>query len=211
MAKKKTELAAIVAEIITGSDRNYVINGDIIKDDFCKYKYEIVKGVGKLNQYTGNGVHIVKESMKEAFAELNVHMANIDDVFKHADMEFDSLNEVGNEDLTFLYEVSGFQIEGSEENESVILLATKKISSGNRMNLKSPKIPLGDTSWYRWYNELKESISKCREEVALYHEGNYIELEPEEKPNPNQSSISFGPGDARENEMTDEEFENAAL
>lgn len=173
--------------------RDYVITEATIKDGFCNYSYEKTRGIGIGDIHKVNGkAGTVHDDMYNAFAEFNVHMAILDDVFKHSGVEFESLEEVKNHELTGLYIVSGFKIKGSEDNKSIILTGSKYISSGGRIELEIPKISIDSLSSYKWFNELKEAADNALEEVALYAEGKMIpvkEDDPEEKPSAKQMSI----------------------
>lgn len=159
-----------------------IISADI-KDDYCHYSYEVITGIGSGDTHTVKGsTNIIDDDMRTAFSKLNPHIACIDDIFKHANVEVKNIDSMGNDDLTLLYEVTGFKIKGAEENESVILKGTKYVSAGGRMELdKTPQIPIDNTSSYKWYNELKAAVTKCREEVELYRGGKYTVAEEDEE------------------------------
>lgn len=189
--------------------RAYEITGAVIKDDLCKYSYEVTEGIGIGDPHTVPSIHIIKDEMRKAFSMFNVHLAVLDDIFKHADVQFEDINKMHGEEFTGLYFVTGFQIKGSKDNESIILIGQKYVSqAGGRFELKTPKIPLDNLSSYKWYKELKAAADAAREEVALYKEGNYIEVEQEEEIDPKQTSISFDLGEGGD-DMKD--FEGAAL
>src|SRR5687768_12283953 len=112
MTKKKDKvktLAAAIVDAVLGEEevikREYVITHGAIKDDFCSYAYELVKGIGRLNGHKVEGKHVVMETMKKAFAEFNVHMAIYDNIFTHSNIEIESLKDVVNHPHTFLFEV----------------------------------------------------------------------------------------------------------
>lgn len=177
-----------------------------LKDGFCHYSYEIITGQGAGFVHKVKGTGIIEDDMRSAFNLLNVHLAFIDDVYKHSGIKFPDIDKMHNDDLALLYEVTGFKIRGSDENEDVILIGSKHLSAGSRMELESPKIPLDNLSSYKWYNELKESISKCREEVALYHYGKYTPVK-EEEASEESSGVQLIIG----HEAIDEELESAKV
>ena len=144
-----------------------------IKDDFCEYSYEIAggKSIGFTHNVKGKG--IIDDDLRNAFAKLNVHLAVVDDVFKHAGVTIDSISTMHNDELTMLYNVTEIKVKGGEENESVILIGNKYLSGGSRMELEGPKVAIDSLSSYKWYNELKEATDKVREEVLAYHNGKY--------------------------------------
>ncbi len=172
---------------------DFLITSAVIKDELCHYSFDIIYGVGMGDTHAVKGKGIVMESLKEAFQKLNVHMAVIDDVFKHNKIDISNIDKFHNNELSGLYTVNGFKIKGGSENESVTLIGTKYVTSagGGRIELETPKVALDSLSSYQWYNELKEAIEHVRKEVESYKDGNYISAEPEvEKENPKQMKIT---------------------
>lgn len=171
--------------------RSFEIRDAVINDDFCNYTYKIIEGIGVGFAHSVKGVGIIKDSLRKAFSKLNIHLAVIDDAFKYSGIEIEDIDKHHGDELTQNFYVTGFKIKGGEEDQSVILIGTKYVSTASgRMEIDSPKIALDKLSSYKWYNELKTAIEKCRNEVARYHEGNYDEVEPEEKEDPNQLKIT---------------------
>ena len=205
MAKSKAKTAGeIILDKLIGEkvERDFSILEASIKDDFCNYQFEVTHGVGIGDRHGVKGSGIVMDSLKEALAELNVHIAVIDDVFKNAGIEKD-IEELKNHEFTYLYAVTGFKV----KNNSILLSGSKYISTGGRISFETPRISIDELSAYKWYNELKEASDKIREEVALYKEGNYIAVaEEEEKEDPGQMKMTFVVG--TEDNMSD--FESAA-
>jgi len=157
MAKKEAEkskrgsgkgIAKLLGEMSTQDHGAGVIEirGATIKDDLCNYDYEIVKGRSRGFTHGVKGKGIVDDDMKNAFAKLNVHLAVVDDIFKHSGVEITDIDAMHNDELATLYEVSGFKIKGGDENEAIILIGNKYISGGSRMALESPKITLDELS-----------------------------------------------------------------
>lgn len=179
------------AKLKSDVERNYEIIGAQIKDDYCNYTFEIKSGVGIGDTHNVKGSGIVEGDMHEAFGKFNVHLACIDDVFKHSGIDFERIDEVAMHELTNTYHVTGFKIKGGKDNESIILIGSKHVSeAGGRIEIQTPKIPLDNFSSYKWYNELKEVADGARLEVALYKEGKYILAdEPEPLPDPNQTAL----------------------
>lgn len=192
--------------------RNYVITEAKIKDDFCHYSFKTIRGLGVGEEHSVKIDNIITDDMKDAFSRLNVHLAVIDDVFKHADVEIDDIDTLHNDSLTLLYHVHAFKITGSEGDESIILMGSKYLhTAGGRMDIKTPKIPLDNLSSYPWYNELKTAADAARLEVARYKEGKY-ENQPEgeeQQPDPRQLTI----GDQLDGNSgdDDDDFEEAKL
>lgn len=190
---KKERLASLVQDTKTliVDERDYVIKEASIKDDFCKYSFEIIKGNGFGDVHNVAGSGIIDDDLIHAFGKLRVHLAFIDDVFKHSNMEIKDIDQYHADDLTNLYVVTGIKITGGAANESVILKGSKHVSSaGGRIDLTSPKIPIDESSSYPWHNELKAAVDLVLYEVALYKEGKCTNVEPEEDLNPKQMLIT---------------------
>ncbi|MEJ7914357.1 MAG: hypothetical protein WKF70_14465 [Chitinophagaceae bacterium] len=174
--------------------KDFVITSASIKDGLCNYSFEIISGVGAGDTHNVKGSGIVDDDMATAFATFNTHLAYIDDVFKHSGTDVEDIDKMHSHDLSFLYQVSGFKIKGGKDNESIILMGSKSISSsGGRIELSSPRIPLDNLSSYKWYNELKVAADKARTEVELYKEGKYtaVEHDEPEEDHRNQSKFDF--------------------
>lgn len=108
--------------------RDYIITGATIKDGKCDYSYRVTEGNGVGDTHNVKGVGIHDDDLGKAFGKLNAHMALIDDAFKNSNEEVGKITgKIHNHILTALYGVGGFNIKG-DENESVILTATKQIS-----------------------------------------------------------------------------------
>lgn len=191
---KRKALVAILSQVITGGGdgpkKPILIVSGAIKDDFCNFSYQVTDGIGLGNDINVKGKGIVMDDMKDAFQKFNVHMAVIDDCFKHSDIEIADVDTMHDHDLAFLFTCTGFKMKGAGDNESVILVGTKYVSGGGRIALETPRIYLDEGSSYKWYNELKTAVDRARLEVELYLGGKYIEPETdEEKPDPAQMTI----------------------
>lgn len=188
------ELEAVAAALVNPKKPFEIIEAHL-KDEFCNYVVEITDGpmTGKISSI--KGPLIVHKDLREIFAIFNVHLAFIDDVFKHADRRFDFINALHGDELTTLYHVTGFKIIGAEENECIILIGTKYLSGGGRMNLVTPKTPIDENSSYKWKEELRDVAKKARLEVELYEKGKGTPVEePEEKEDAKQSKMKFSLG-----------------
>lgn len=171
-----------------GLERNFIIIDASLKDDLCNYSYQVTNGVGLGDSHKVNGSGIIEDTLRHAFGKLNVHLACIDDVFKHSGIEIEDIDDLHGDELSFLYSVSGFKIKGGREDESVILIGSKYVSAaGGRIELSSPKIPLDNLSSYKYSEELKAAIDAARHQVELYKEGNYTAVEEEEVDTPKKS------------------------
>ncbi len=203
-----------LADTATGdpqaAGRNYVITEAKIKDDFCHYSFRTTSGVGLGEEHSVKVDNIIMDDLKDAFSRFNIHLAVIDDVFKHSGIKIEDVDNYHNSDLTMRYHVTGFKVTGVEGDENVVLTGSKILSTaGGRMDIKTPKIPLDYTSSYQWYNELLTAVDVARIEVALYKEGKYEVPEVEEaKPNPKQLTIGHAIK-AAQADGEDDEFENA--
>lgn len=204
---------SILGKALSGSDdddRSFIIISANIKDDFCTYSFENTKGVsiGRLHK-VDKSPGIIDDDLRNAFVKFNVHLACIDDVFKHAGIEITDIDTMHSHEFAFLYNVTGFKIKGGKEDESIVLTGNKYVSSaGGRIEIETPKIPIDNLSSYKWYNELKAAADNARLEVALYEEGKYTanEIEePEEKFS--QTKLSFLPPA----DNLDDDFENAKV
>jgi hypothetical protein len=226
MPKKKTtiinaggNLAEAINELVNKKqDRPYFITEAVIKDGFCNFIYQITEGMASGETHKVNGVGIAKDSLLECFTRLRVHLAAIDDVFKHSGIEFEDINEMHGDELTQAYHVTGIKIRGGASNESVIIVGNKYVSStGGRIEITTPRVPLDELSSYEFSKELKNAIDTLREEVSKYKEGNYdIVEEDTEEENPKQLKITDNiEGDQIEDEAYhnagDVDFENAKV
>jgi len=206
MAKPKKNLP----EIEPGETKLEISEASL-KDGFCNYKYSIINGNqrGFIHKVDGNG--LFKESLQDAFAKLNVHLAVVDDVFKHSGIEIDDVDTLHVDELTLLFTVTGFKIKGGEENESIILIGNKYLSGGSRMELESPKIAMDSLSSYKWYNELKTAADKAREEVLLYHNGNYDLPKglDDDDVKPDSKQLKISDGSEKGETKIDDDFDSA--
>ena len=191
-------------------DVPFIITEAAIKDDFCTYKFEITSGIGLGDSHKVDGSGIIDDDMRTAFSKFNVHLAAIDDVFKHSGIEIDDIDKFHTEELTGLYHVTGFQIKGGKDNECIVLTGNKYVSTaGGRIELKSPKIPLDNLSSYKWYNELKAAADEARNEVRLYKEGKYTAVEIEEDVAEEKTGNLFDQGEKIDSSELMADFEKA--
>jgi hypothetical protein len=223
MSKKKkveipvinmNELAAgakklLEADIANG--RSISITQAEIKDGFCLYIYDVIQGRAKGFNHKVKGIGIVDDDMRNAFAKLNVHLAVIDDIYKHSNIELESTSTMHNDELALLYMVTGFKINGGDDNEAITILGTKYLSAGSRMKLESPKIPIDGLSSYKWYNELKEAADKCREEVELYHYGKYTVVEEDLDDEEEKKQVKMDFSAANDGDDNNDDFEKAKV
>jgi hypothetical protein len=147
------------------------------------------------------GSGIVKDSLLKAFANFNVHLACMDEIFKHSKIEISDIDNMHNDELISLYRVSYFKIKANKGYDTIKVHGMKYVSSaGGWMELKSPEVALDNLSSYKWWNELKTAADTAREEVLLYKEGNYTPVEVEEDVKDDKQGKLFGEKETEEME-----------
>lgn len=180
---------ALAGEITSTEEKQIRIISAIIKDDFCNYSYDITLGVGIGDTHNVKGKGIIKDDMRDAFGDFNVHLATVDDIFKHSGIDIKNIDKLRNHPHVGLYEVTGFKIKGIAENETICLIGTKYVNIGGHIELETPPIALDNLSSYPWWNELKSAADVARKEVELYKNGKYTSAEPEETEDAEQLTI----------------------
>lgn len=203
MAKQTKETEPGAPEQNIGAPE-FEITAASIKDDLCNYSFDIVKGLGAGDTHKVSGKGIVDSDLLTAMAKFNVHLAAIDDCFKHSGIDIDDIDMMHGHELATNIIVTGFRIKGGSENESIILTGTKHVStSGDRMQISSPAILLDELSSYPWAKQLKKAADKARMEVRLYKEGKYTPIkEPEAQEDANQLKLSITTTDEEGNKKT---------
>ncbi|MDF2381349.1 hypothetical protein JMG10_07725 [Nostoc ellipsosporum NOK] len=167
MPKKREE--AVVEDMVVRDDRKVAIKDAAIKDGFCHYGYEILRDTGRGDVINRKGSNVVHPDLIKSFERLNVHLAVIDDAFHYSQVEVDDIDRFHHHDITDVFRVTGIKIKGESENERVVLVGSKHITSSGRINLETPPISL--TTSYKWYNELKDAVYNIVREVELYMDG----------------------------------------
>lgn len=190
MAKKKKE------------EQDFDILAAEIKDGYCNYHYRVASGVGLDDEHKVKGSGIVDDDMYTAFNALKPFMAHIDDVFKHANVDIIGIESMHAHELTQLYDVTGFKLKGTKENQAVILVGTKHVNVGGRIGLETPKIALDDLSSYKFFSELRERIAIACTEVLLYKGGKYTIPETKEE-NPTGQLTITDQGEGSDDDMDD--------
>lgn len=176
----------------TGSrtDENTQIIQAVIKDDFCNYDFEVVEGLGLGDKHSVKGKGIIRDSLRTAFGQLGVHLACVDDVFKHANVDIKDITKMRGHELAVLYNITGFKFKGGEEDPSVVLMGTKYVTqAGGRIELETPRIAVDKLSSYPWWKDLSKCIEEAKEEVQRYRAGHYDPVEPKEVKDKNQMTI----------------------
>lgn len=149
--------------------KTVAITAASIKEELCNYGYEIVLGPCAGDKIPNRkGSAIVHNDMIDAFAKLNVHLAIIDDAFKYSGVQLESIDDAAEYEITQLFTVTGFRINGTEENEGYIIIGDKYVTLGV-IGVETLKI--SKSSGYTYFEELKEAIENARHEVELYMNG----------------------------------------
>lgn len=192
MTKKKDQKAAsngtakgavsvtITPEILEKLvEKTIEITGANIKDSFCNYTYELKTGPTAGDSCKRSGASIIHEDLQTSFNKLKPHLAVICEEIdgkKISDIsEYESLdlledykvNSIEKKVLQFF--VTGFSIEGTGENESVSLVGIKRLSTGDDLQLKTPKIKWSGV--YEFVDELRASVDEIIVEVENYMNG----------------------------------------
>lgn len=165
---KETTLERL-QELIDDGMMPFSITNASLKDEYCIYGYDILRGPGegdKIPKRTGS--NIVHEDLTKAFEVLNLHLAILDDAFTALKNKPKNLEEVAAHALTPNFSVNGIRVSGSEESFSIILIGEKKVHHGE-INLESPKV--NGNSKYAYWEELKTAVERVRMEVILYMHG----------------------------------------
>lgn len=179
MGRKKADVTVLTGdgqEILMGAFEKFlqgekpkvIIIAAEIKDGYCNYSYRNNDGINEGDKHEVKGTRVVHGDMRQAFNRLNVHLACVDDVFKHAGIEFDQIDEMHGHDLAGLFDVSWFEIKGDIDDESIILGGNKYVSLGSWMDTHTPKVTLDKASSYKWFAELKMASDDARLEVYRY-------------------------------------------
>lgn len=153
-----------------------------LKGDFCYYTYEFEvqykSGLTSSDKINRQGSLIIHDDMRKCFNRLNAHLAVICEEIPSEDISGieglspydDEIHRKGGiEHKVSHFYVSSFSISGIGENESVVLSGSKRLSTGDYVELKSPK-----TAWdgnYIFINELRVAIDDLKNEVELYMNG----------------------------------------
>lgn len=165
-------------------DQTIRVTGGRIKDHYGSLSFEITEGNGKGGVATFNGSKkklIARTDLLNAFADLNVHLAALDDAFKAVGIDSESLEALKTNAITGKYCVVGVKLTGEEEDLKVSLIGDKSISvSMGRMYIETPAIPLEGSS-YAHAEELAEAIDTLREELEQYKNGKYDIAEEEDE------------------------------
>jgi hypothetical protein len=140
-----------------------------IVDGFCNYSYEHKAGVTAGDECKRDGASVIHDDLRNAFSRLAVHFAALDDAFivrGHHVQEIDEWrdSEIVNEG----YFATGFKLQGSGDNETIIITGGKNVKHGS-VEFPMPKIYFNGT--YQFIDDLRADIDDCIHEVYLYLHG----------------------------------------
>jgi len=177
MSKKKFEIGE---NSISGNAEDIIeLMGEVVKKeleiksahlngDFCNYSYELKTGVCTGDCLSRDGASIVHEDLKDQFKRLNVHIAYLDDSFTLSGKDINDIDQCHDDDIATKYDTIGFKLDGTGENESIVLTGNKSVWFGT-IKIKTPKITFDGS--YRFINELRLAVDECIIEVEAYMNG----------------------------------------
>jgi hypothetical protein len=199
----KTLSGTIADRLLGRSEDGIEIKGAVVKDEFCHYSYEITEGKCEGDKVTNRkGSNIVHDDMKLAFQALHPHLASIcEEVDISPDMDISHIQkfdetvhrEGGLEHKISHFTVYGFKLTGGGDNEALILMGEKRLSTGDHIGLTTHKIKWDDTT-YHFVADLKAAVNSVILEVEEYMNGKCA-------PKLEQTAMSF-PDSEEDNEET---------
>jgi hypothetical protein len=119
--------------------KDILIKAAAIKDAFCNYTYEQEIAENTTDTVSRKSGLMVHDDMKSAFSRLNAHLAAICEEFEvNPSLDIEKIEvydheihkEKSLEYKVSLFTVSAFKTEGTGENEGVILIGKKRLSTG---------------------------------------------------------------------------------
>lgn len=148
-----------------------------LKGDFCDYSFKERTLNGSQQVEVKDCEVIIHDDLRDKFRQLIPHLAFICDQVKDTpqleeaieDMKATSYGDEEGEHFLSNFNVTGFKISGSGDNQGVTLIGQRKLLSGKVLNLVTPFIRYEDE--YLYMNELRIAVSECQEEVAQYMQG----------------------------------------
>lgn len=177
---KDTKTIELITSNLLSEDKDVEIKSASIKDALCNYSYELLTGKTAGDIINRKGNHIIHEDLENAFKNLHVFLAHLDDAFTGNDNSTD-LDTLRQEPETDNYFVLGFKITGVEENKSVVLVGGKAVDNG-AISFSAPKIKLEGN--YLYLSQLQEALNKCLNQVEAYMLGKTA-------PQPEQTHMEF--------------------
>lgn len=146
-----------------------------LKDLFAEYSYEqIVEEIKNLrtNEVTVNSDAPVHDDFKQAFKQLNSHLALLCEQVSYGKPEEIAaiMDNIENDYDKFTdFKVTAFKITGTGESEAVVLTGQRKLSNGKVLNLNCPNTKFEDE--YQFMPELIAALNTAKNEVLEYHNG----------------------------------------
>lgn len=149
---------------------------------FCHYEYLHTVAENTKNKIKNDSEVPMHDDLLAAFQQLNVHLAVICEEILHAEIsDIDNLPVYDTDpDLTDAdqdplaarlnrFSVTAFQLSGTGENEGVILIGSKRLSTGELVELKTPVVRW--KSEYAFTNELHIAVFDLITEIEEYNAG----------------------------------------
>ncbi|MGN6435979.1 MAG: hypothetical protein ACTHMM_05570 [Agriterribacter sp.] len=159
----------------------FIIINAKVKEGICNYGYEINSGPTEGDRVKDRkGVNMVHDDLTEAFSNLDVHLAILDDAFLGQNLTLKDM-----EKQTKSFRVYGFKVSGKDENEGFVLHGEKWVKYGSE-DFDSPKIT--KASAYPFWKELCDAMETARSEVQGYMNG-------KSAPKMEQTSMDFSAKD----------------
>lgn len=166
-------------------DKAIIITGASIKDDmFGKYSYSKTVAKGIVDKCTVNSQLPIHDDFKAAVRKMNNHLAAICEEVSTVEMddvdnvifcpkdqdpvEFEKALE-GLAKKLFMFQVTGFSLDGTGENAGITLTGRKKLGTGDWLQLTTPKI-CWESNYY-FINELRIASDDLVHEVEAYMDG----------------------------------------
>jgi hypothetical protein len=168
-----------ISDSLKNGEISVEIKSAKLKGAFCSYSYELKNGPTAGDECTRSGAAIVHADMTTAFDKLGVHLAVICEEILPSEIDIDNIPDPKDESLKKnekalalkidAFHVNAFRIEGSGENEGVVLIGTKRLSTLETLKLETPRVKWDST--YEFINELMGSMNTCTSEVEQYMHG----------------------------------------
>lgn len=187
-------------------DSGIEITGATIKDEYCHYSYEITEGKCEGDKVTNRkGSNIVHDDMKLAFHALHPHLASICeeveinlemDISRIQKFDADVHKEGSLEHKISHFMVHGFKLTGGGDNEALILMGEKRLSTGDHIGLTTHKIKWDDTT-YHFVSDLRAAVNNVILEVEEYMNGKCA-------PKLEQAAMAFPEGENDEEVFPDD-------
>jgi len=170
------------------------IKGGRLKDNmFCHYEYDHTVAANTTDSIKRASQVPVHDDMINSFRDLNVHLALICEEIRPEEIQdIDNLPEMKkdtedqDQDPLALklskFSVSAFKVVGNGENEGVVLIGQKVLSTLESVKLETP--PVKWQSSYHFANELHVAVFNVVEEIEQYMNGKQAP--------PRQQELDFG-------------------